>query len=715
MLLSTACARQQRTATSISTLIYNLISIQILDRVRVSGAGRNMGVTAAGAARARITLLTLAAAAALLAAPIKALSAEQLNALRDLAATAADDVVVTPPRTTDAGAPALLVLMPGALVEPSRYRPLADAAQAAASDRGVRLFVVAAGINSTALLDIIGGGTAGGRPGADFASAAAAGGFQQAIYSRALRRAVAEGFPCQDASGGDAGGGGGDPSGGGAGGSACAPVFVLLHSASGPTFFPALDGLRPPAAGVAYYASVPLPAPPGGRRAASFSEWAGSRPTMFLSGSRDGQLRLFGIAPYAAAAAAAADSDLGPAYSAARWPFILIAGANHAQSSGGGALRRERGDISAGVPFEGAIASSGDALAAFIAAHAGRAETAAGARAELLQAVAATARFVAPYARAAGYGDVAAPYERRVAVPGCKLGRSFDLASSSGLSSGVVAAVQRACEEAQRMELRGLENVSLSIFCIVHEADSTFNGAEAQVVDDGGTGIRSGADPGGAALPVPAPSADDADRRRDGNFDVGGGASVPEPETAGGASAPASAAGGGAWLASNLPATEADGWPQRSPRLVAVAHALVRYRNGSNINPTAPDLTVKLLSCGGADAALGRSGSCAGGGLGGWTASVVQRARAALAAAQVGVGGVPLVEEAPGEEWERRAVPAATAADVARVRAVRTFGGVALRGQLLDMGASVIASLPTEAQALEWQMLDAYRGEPWAG
>jgi len=439
-----------------------------------------------------------------------------------------------------------------------------------------------------------------------------------------------------------------------------------------------------------FYASSPLPVLPGGRRAASFSAWAGRRPTMFLGGARDGQLRLFGAAPYAAAVAAAAESEAGPSFAAARWPFLLVAGSNHAQSSGGGALRRERGDIEAGVPFEEAVAASGGAIAAFIAAHAGRAAAAAGARAELLRAVKSTARFMAPYARAAGYGDIAAAFERKGgAAPGCPLGRGLEPGAWGGLPSGVAATVRRACEEAQRMELRGYP---ASVLCIVHaEGEATFDAAdaEAQVADEGGTDVGSGPDPDGVALAAPAPSADDG--KAAAAADDGGAADAMDGGASGGHKPP--------------------------PRLLAIAHALVRYRtNGSNpVNPTAPDIVVKLVSCS-VTIRLGRSGSCSGGGLNGWAAAVLQRARAALAAAQVAVGGVALVEEAPGDDWERRAALAATPAkDVARVRLLRVPGGVALRGQLLEAGATVVASLPTEALALEWLMLDAYRGEPWAG
>lgn len=129
------------------------------------------------------------------------------------------------------------------------------------------------------------------------------------------------------------------------------------------------------------------------------------RPVLILGGELDGQLRWPWQAPLAADAAVLAQKA-GPCYAASHQPFILVPGANHAQTSNG-VPNYARGDIAPTVEYAVATEQLSHAIASFVTSHqAVQKHDRQAAADELLVMVRRTAEMLGPYFMASGMGDI---------------------------------------------------------------------------------------------------------------------------------------------------------------------------------------------------------------------------------------------------------------------------------------------------------------------
>mmetsp|Transcript_14429 Transcript_14429/g.31242 ORF Transcript_14429/g.31242 Transcript_14429/m.31242 type:complete len:780 (+) Transcript_14429:257-2596(+) len=269
---------------------------------------------------------------------------------------------------------------------------------------------------------------------------------------------------------------------GGRAGGRATNLVTLMHSAAGPFFSRAVFK----GSGGGVLLSSAFSQDYNRHVYAHLEDWG--RPVLIVGGDLDGQMQWFHQVPYMSQLAYMA-SRFGPEYAAVNKPLILLKGANHAQSSalGGGVpgatalsgplapalVNAVRGDVEADASAEETLAACSGALSAFLTTHFG-AEAAArkAAAGKLLEQVTATADLMAPYARAAGYGDVSAPFNaagtstssswvpvapyalQLPAAAGLPLGPMAAAAGSresAALPSGVALAAEQAAVAAQQV------------------------------------------------------------------------------------------------------------------------------------------------------------------------------------------------------------------------------------------------------------------------
>eukprot|EP00879_Flechtneria_rotunda_P016930 GHRR01017724.1.p1 GENE.GHRR01017724.1~~GHRR01017724.1.p1 ORF type:complete len:443 (+),score=162.76 GHRR01017724.1:567-1895(+) len=131
---------------------------------------------------------------------------------------------------------------------------------------------------------------------------------------------------------------------------------------------------------------------------------------MLLGGELDGQMRWPWLAGLAADAAVLAQKA-GPLFAAAHQPFVLVPGANHAQTSNAPQPNFARGDIVAQADQAAAVDAFGKAIGTLLTCHEGAdRSTRQAATDQLLVMVRETAESVGPYFMASGMGDLGAAW-----------------------------------------------------------------------------------------------------------------------------------------------------------------------------------------------------------------------------------------------------------------------------------------------------------------